>query len=86
MLIFMGKVKKTVSLIILLFLVMRLGKKKEKEKETENKNQQVEGVTRLICSAKTHTLPLKGYLLNYVYNVCLSIVTDKLNAFVSHFQ
>ncbi|KAK6638739.1 hypothetical protein RUM43_007007 [Polyplax serrata] len=39
--------------------IMRLGKKKEKERETENKNQQIEGVTRLICSPKTHTLPLK---------------------------
>lgn len=39
---------------------MRLGKKKEKERETESKSQQVEGVTRLICSTKTHTMPLKG--------------------------
>jgi hypothetical protein len=39
---------------------MRLGKKKEKEKESEPKNQVVEGVSRLICSAKTHTVPLKG--------------------------
>ncbi|EEB13376.1 conserved hypothetical protein [Pediculus humanus corporis] len=39
--------------------IMRLGKKKEKERETENKNQQIEGVTRLICSPKTQALPLK---------------------------
>lgn len=41
------------------FTVMRLGKKKEKEKETESKNQVVEGVSRLICSPKTHNIPLK---------------------------
>lgn len=39
---------------------MRLGKKKEKEKESEAKNQVIEGVTRLICSAKSHNVPLKG--------------------------
>ncbi|PNF26036.1 hypothetical protein B7P43_G06355 [Cryptotermes secundus] len=39
--------------------IMRLGKKKEKEKETEPKSQVVEGVSRLICSAKTHSVPLK---------------------------
>lgn len=42
------------------FAVMRLGKKKEKEKENEPKSQTVEGVTRLICSAKTHNIPLRG--------------------------
>ncbi|PSN31243.1 Phosphofurin acidic cluster sorting protein 2, partial [Blattella germanica] len=41
------------------FSVMRLGKKKEKEKESEPKSQIVEGVSRLICSAKTHSVPLK---------------------------
>ncbi|XP_069681566.1 phosphofurin acidic cluster sorting protein 2 isoform X2 [Periplaneta americana] len=39
--------------------IMRLGKKKEKEKESEPKSQLVEGVSRLICSAKTHSVPLK---------------------------
>jgi phosphofurin acidic cluster sorting protein 2 len=39
---------------------MRLGKKKEKEKESDAKNQVIEGVTRLICSAKSHNVPLKG--------------------------
>ncbi|XP_031785463.1 phosphofurin acidic cluster sorting protein 2 isoform X2 [Nasonia vitripennis] len=39
--------------------IMRLGKKKEKEKENEPKSQQVDGVTRLICSAKTHNIPLR---------------------------
>jgi len=39
---------------------MRLGKKKEKEKENEPKSQSVDGVTRLICSAKTHNIPLRG--------------------------
>jgi hypothetical protein len=39
---------------------MRLGKKKEKEKESEPKSQIVEGVSRLICSTKTHSVPLKG--------------------------
>ncbi|XP_076378835.1 phosphofurin acidic cluster sorting protein KrT95D isoform X9 [Megalopta genalis] len=41
------------------FTVMRLGKKKEKEKENEPKSQTVDGVTRLICSAKTHNIPLR---------------------------
>ncbi|XP_076638104.1 phosphofurin acidic cluster sorting protein KrT95D isoform X2 [Colletes latitarsis] len=41
------------------FAVMRLGKKKEKEKENEPKSQTVDGVTRLICSAKTHNIPLR---------------------------
>ncbi|XP_020287388.1 phosphofurin acidic cluster sorting protein 2 isoform X2 [Pseudomyrmex gracilis] len=39
--------------------IMRLGKKKEKEKESEPKSQTVDGVTRLICSAKTHNIPLR---------------------------
>ncbi|XP_012262160.2 phosphofurin acidic cluster sorting protein 2 isoform X3 [Athalia rosae] len=39
--------------------IMRLGKKKEKEKENEPKSQTVDGVARLICSAKTHNIPLK---------------------------
>ncbi|KAK0164559.1 hypothetical protein PV328_003174 [Microctonus aethiopoides] len=39
--------------------IMRLGKKKEKEKENEPKSQAVDGVTRLICSAKTHNIPLR---------------------------
>lgn len=44
---------------------MRLGKKKEKEKENEPKSQSVDGVTRLICSAKTHNIPLKGKFAYY---------------------
>ncbi|KYM98831.1 Phosphofurin acidic cluster sorting protein 2 [Cyphomyrmex costatus] len=48
--------------------VMRLGKKKEKEKENEPKSQSVDGVTRLICSAKTHNIPLRGkFLLLYKF-------------------
>lgn len=47
---------------------MRLGKKKEKEKESEPKNQMVEGVSRLICSAKTHNIPLKGTTL-FIYAI-----------------
>lgn len=40
---------------------MRLGKKKEKEKDTEPRNHAVEGVSRLICSARaSHTAPMKG--------------------------
>jgi len=49
--------------ILLLFPVMRLGKKKEKEKENEPKSQTVDGVTRLICSAKTHNIPLRGKII-----------------------
>lgn len=43
---------------------MRLGKKKEKERETECKSQQVDAVSRLICSTRTHTMPLKGMCSN----------------------
>jgi phosphofurin acidic cluster sorting protein 2 len=51
-----------VILVLINFItaVMRLGKKKEKEKESDAKNQVIEGVTRLICSAKAHNVPLKG--------------------------
>ncbi|EFN82357.1 Phosphofurin acidic cluster sorting protein 2 [Harpegnathos saltator] len=48
--------------------VMRLGKKKEKEKENEPKSQTVDGVTRLICSAKTHNIPLRAYSIGVVHN------------------
>lgn len=44
------------------FSVMRLGKKKEKSGEAEVA-QTVDGIARLICSAKSsHTPPLKGKL------------------------
>ncbi|XP_063231551.1 phosphofurin acidic cluster sorting protein 1 isoform X2 [Bacillus rossius redtenbacheri] len=39
--------------------IMRLGKKKEKERESEPKSLMVDTVSRLICSAKTHNIPLK---------------------------
>lgn len=40
---------------------MRLGKKKEKDKDSEPRSQNVEGVSRLICSAKaSHTVPMRG--------------------------
>lgn len=39
--------------------IMRLGKKKEKEKENEPKYQTVDGITRLICSTKTQSVPLR---------------------------
>ncbi|KAJ8980677.1 hypothetical protein NQ317_013289 [Molorchus minor] len=43
--------------------IMRLGKKKEKEKEVEPRNQNVEGVLRLICSARaSHNTPMKVYI------------------------
>lgn len=51
---------KLISLVSLFFPVMRLGKKKEKEKDSDNKCQFVEGVSRLICSPKTHNVPLRG--------------------------
>lgn len=39
---------------------MRLGKKKEKDKDAE-KEQCIDGVARLICSAKqSHPVPLRG--------------------------
>lgn len=41
--------------------VMRLGKKKEKERDTEPRSQNVEGIQRLICSARAaHTTPMRG--------------------------
>jgi hypothetical protein len=55
-----------------LLTVMRLGKKKEKEKESEPKSQVVEGVSRLICSAKTHSVPLKGNTSALEY--CLQVL------------
>ncbi|XP_074035867.1 phosphofurin acidic cluster sorting protein KrT95D [Leptinotarsa decemlineata] len=43
--------------------IMRLGKKKEKEKESEPRSQNVEGVSRLICSARaSHNTPMKVYI------------------------
>lgn len=52
---------------------MRLGKKKEKEKENEPKSQSVDGVTRLICSAKTHNIPLRGKIfLSDIYNCIIN--------------
>lgn len=51
-------------LILLPSLVMRLGKKKEKDRELE-REQCVDGVARLICSAKqSHPMPLRG---NYLF-------------------
>lgn len=42
---------------------MRLGKKKEKEREIEPRSQNVEGISRLICSARAaHTSPMRGTL------------------------
>lgn len=46
---------------IMSFAVMRLGKKKEKSEPEMGRAQTVEGVARLICSAKgSHNAPLKG--------------------------
>jgi hypothetical protein len=60
------------SLLNISVSVMRLGKKKEKEKESEPKCQQVDGVTRLICSAKTQNIPLRGKKHIYNFNfICI---------------
>lgn len=49
--------------------IMRLGKKKEKEKDIEPRSQNVEGVSRLICSARvSHTTPLKVYVDGIEFN------------------
>lgn len=40
------------------FSVMRLGKKKEKERETESRREVVDGVSRLLGSAKNQ--PFRG--------------------------
>lgn len=46
---------------------MRLGKKKEKSGESEaGRAHNVEGVARLICSAKGSHTPLKGILIYYI--------------------
>lgn len=43
--------------------IMRLGKKKEKEKELEPRSQNVECISRLICSARaSHNTPMKVYI------------------------
>lgn len=43
--------------------IMRLGKKKEKEKDSESRSQNLEFVSRLICSARTsHNIPLKVFI------------------------
>lgn len=43
--------------------IMRLGKKKDKEKDTEPRSQNVEGVSRLICSARaSNNTPMKVYI------------------------
>lgn len=40
---------------------MRLGKKKEKERDAEPRSQNVDGISRLICSAKAaHSAPMRG--------------------------
>lgn len=50
---------------------MRLGKKKDKEKETEPRSQTVDGVSRLICSARaSHTTPMKGIHFIFTINFC----------------
>lgn len=44
-------------------VVMRLGKKKEKERDSEPRSQNVDGISRLICSAKAgHSAPMRGRL------------------------
>lgn len=44
----------------LISIVMRLGKKKEKDRDVD-KEQCIDGVARLICSAKqSHPVPLRG--------------------------
>ncbi|CAH0551283.1 unnamed protein product [Brassicogethes aeneus] len=49
--------------------IMRLGKKKEKEKDTEPRSQTVEGVSRLICSARaSHTTPMRIYIDGVDFN------------------
>lgn len=43
---------------------MRLGKKKEKEKDSEPRSQNLEGISRLICSVRTsHTTPMRGNII-----------------------
>jgi hypothetical protein len=57
--------------------VMRLGKKKEKDRDGE-KEQCIDGIARLICSAKqSHPAPLRGeffFLIiastEYCYALC----------------
>jgi hypothetical protein len=49
--------------------IMRLGKKKEKEKDAEPRSQTVDGISRLICSAKaSHNTPMKVYVDGVEFN------------------
>lgn len=50
--------KKKKKSIPTFFSVMRLGKKKEKERETESRREVVDGVSRLLGSAKNQ--PFRG--------------------------
>lgn len=52
---------------------MRLGKKKEKEKDAEPRSQNVEGISRLICSAKgSHNTPMKGIDIFALYSAFIN--------------
>lgn len=63
------------SIIFVLFVsVMRLGKKKEKDRDGE-KEQCIDGVARLICSAKqSHPVPLRGELRNHKAKTLANVV------------
>jgi hypothetical protein len=49
---------------------MRLGKKKEKDRDGE-KEQCIDGVARLICSPKSHLVPLRGTHETHTH-ICLT--------------
>lgn len=62
---------------------MRLGKKKEKTGEAEvGRAQTVDGVARLICSAKSsHNVPLKGTPIQvYCYYFMLYLWTTRFQS------
>lgn len=59
---------------------MRLGKKKEKERDSEPRSQNVDGVSRLICSAKAaHSAPMRGRLL---FVVCKDMIVFGFLVFI----
>lgn len=60
---------------------MRLGKKKEKERDSEPRSQNVDGISRLICSAKAaHSAPLRGVFYSIFY--CLKVFKNCLHCFI----
>lgn len=61
-----------------IFSVMRLGKKKEKERETESRREVVDGVSRLLGSAKNQPFRGKAKAEGLISLLVCSVVCLKL--------